>query len=76
MVVLIDGLWKRQQTGASARLRDIEDGLAARRDAGETLDVTKRQDGATSWPTTGTSRTDERCDAVSALHEGIRTASA
>lgn len=42
-VVLIDGLWKRQETGAAARLRDIEDGLEARRDTGEELDVTERQ---------------------------------
>jgi hypothetical protein len=42
-VVLIDGLWKRQETGASARLRDMEDRLAARRDAGDTLDVTERE---------------------------------
>jgi len=42
-VVLIDGLWKRQETGASARLRDIESGLAARLDSGEALDVKERQ---------------------------------
>jgi hypothetical protein len=42
-VVLIDGLWKRHETGVAARLRDIEDGLVARRDAGDELDVTERQ---------------------------------
>jgi hypothetical protein len=43
-VVLIDGLWKRQETGASARLREIEVQLAARRDTADSLDVTERQE--------------------------------
>ena len=42
-VVLIDGLWKRQETGASARLRDMEARLAARRDAGDELEASDRQ---------------------------------
>lgn len=42
-VVLIDGLWKRQETGASVRLRRVEDGLLARQAAGATLGETERR---------------------------------
>jgi hypothetical protein len=41
-VVLIDGLWKRQETGASERLREMEHRLAARLDGSAELTDAER----------------------------------
>ena len=45
-VVLIDGLWKRQATGATERLATMERRLVVRRDAGTDLSVEERRDWA------------------------------
>lgn len=44
-VVVIDGLWKRAETGASASLRAMGDRLQARRDAGTAMSDVERS----SW---------------------------